>query len=169
MMVSLANLFHRKVEPTASWSRCVPPARRRDWWRREDGSTLIEFAVTLPTLFALIFVFIEICLMLYTYEMISECARQGTRYAMVRGASCPNIATPTCEVNAAAVSAYVSGLKWPNVGGGTMTPVTTYPDGNENANSHVQVKVTYTYHLMLPFVPNKSFSLSSTSITTIIQ
>ncbi|MDP9051535.1 MAG: pilus assembly protein [Acidobacteriota bacterium] len=167
MTVSLAEVFRRRVR--AVESGYFPSTRRQNWWRREDGSTLIEFAVTLPTLFALIFVFIEICLMLYTYEMISECARQGTRYAMVRGDSCPSAATPTCEVNAAAVNAYVSGLKWPNVGGGTVTPATTYPDGNETKGSHVQVKVTYTYHLLLPFVPNNSFTLSSTSKKTIIQ
>jgi Flp pilus assembly protein TadG len=169
MMLSLARTLRRTIEPITTVPRCCPPLRRRNWLRREDGSTLIEFAVTLPTLFALIFVFIEFCMLFYTYEMISEAARQGTRYAMVRGASCPSTATPTCEVNAAAVNTYVSGLKWPNVGGGTVTPNTTYPDGDEAAGHHVQVQVTYTYHVVLPFVPNKSFSLSSTSKVTIIQ
>lgn len=143
--------------------------RVRDWFRQEDGGSMIEFAITLPTLFALIFCFIEMCLMLYTYQMISEAARQGTRYAMVRGASCPTTANPTCEVNAAAVNTYVSGLSWPNVGGGTVSPVTTYPDGDEAVGHHVQVKVSYTFHLVLPFVPNTSFALSSTSKTTIVQ
>jgi Flp pilus assembly protein TadG len=137
--------------------------------REDEGSTLIEFAVTLPALFGLIFCFINICLMLYTFEMCSQSAREGTRYAMVRGASCPSTASPTCEVTAAQVNTYVSRVTWPNVAGGTVTPNTTYPDGNESVGSHVQVTVTYTYHLMLPFVPNKTFTFVSTSKTTIIQ
>lgn len=135
----------------------------------EEGGTLVEFAVTLPTLFALIFCFITICTMLYTYEMISESAREGTRYAMVRGASCPSTANPTCEVTATQVNTYVSGLGWPNIGLGALTPNTTYPDGNESVGSHVQVEVTYTFNLILPFVPNKTFTFSSTSKATIIQ
>jgi Flp pilus assembly protein TadG len=137
--------------------------------RSEDGGTLIEFAVTLPVLASLVFCFFEICMAIYTYDMISESAREGTRYAMVRGASCPSVANPTCEVTAAQVNTYVSGLGWPNVGGGLITPSTTYPDGNENVGSHVQVTVTYTFKITMPFVPTKSLSLSSTSTKTIIQ
>ena len=136
--------------------------------RSEDGSSLIEFAVTLPTLFALIFCFIELCMAFYTYDMISESAREGTRYAMVRGASCPSTANPTCEATMAQVNAYVSGLGWPNVGGGKVTPVTFY-DGAEAVGTHVQATVTYTFLITLPFVPTKSLSLSSTSKATIIQ
>ena len=38
----------------------------------DEGGSMIEFAVTLPVLFGLIFCFIEMCMMLYTYEMISD-------------------------------------------------------------------------------------------------
>jgi Flp pilus assembly protein TadG len=137
--------------------------------RGEEGSTLVEFAVTLPTLFAFLFCFINICLLLYSYEMISQSAREGTRYAMVRGASCPTSTNPTCEVTASQVNTYVSGKTWPNVAGGTITPNTTYPDGNEAVGSRVKVTVTYVFHFALPFVPNNSYTISSTSETTIIQ
>jgi Flp pilus assembly protein TadG len=149
--------------------RLAQDQRSRKRMLGEEGSTLVEFAVTLPTLMGLIFCFINICLMMYTYAMVSDSAREGTRYAMVRGASCPSTANPTCETTAAQVNTYVSGVSWPNVAGGTITPNTTYPDGNESVGSHVQVTVTYTYHLVLPFMPNKTFTLSSTSKTTIIQ
>jgi Flp pilus assembly protein TadG len=136
--------------------------------RSADGSSLIEFAITLPTLFALIFCFMELCMVFYTYDMISESAREGTRYAMVRGASCPSTANPTCRATIAQVNAYVSGLGWPNVGGGKVTPNTVY-DGAEAVGTHVQVTVTYTFPITLPFVPTKPISLSSTSKATIIQ
>jgi Flp pilus assembly protein TadG len=135
---------------------------------REQGGSLIELAVTLPVLFGLIFCFIETCMLLYTYEMISISARQGARYAMVRGASCPSTANPTCEATPAQVRAYVLGLGWPNIGGGIVTPTVNY-DGNESVGSHVQVTVSYTFQITLPFVPINSIAMSSTAKATIIQ
>jgi Flp pilus assembly protein TadG len=147
---------------------CGPNDRSRNPGDREQGGSLIELAVTLPVLFGLIFCFMETCMLLYTYEMISISARQGARYAMVRGASCPSTTNPTCEATPAQVRAYVSGLGWPNIGGGTVTPTVSY-DGNESVGSHVQVTVSYTFQVILPFVPSKSIAMSSTAKTTIIQ
>ncbi len=135
----------------------------------QDGSSLVEFAVTLPVMFMLLFMFMELCLMFYTHDMISEVAREGTRYAMVRGASCPSSTNPTCEVTAAQVNAYVNSIGWPNIGGGTMTVNTTYPDGNESVGSRVQVKVTYVFKITMPFVPTQSITMTSTSVMYIIQ
>jgi Flp pilus assembly protein TadG len=135
----------------------------------EEGSTLIEFALTFSVLLALIFCVMEICLVFYSYDMISDCAREGTRYAMVRGASCPNTTSPTCEVNASQVNSFVSAVKTPNLGNGTMTVATTYPDGNESPGSRVQVKVTYVFPIKMPFVPKNSLTMSSTSVMYIVQ
>jgi Flp pilus assembly protein TadG len=157
-----------------AWSRRLKPHRATDddlavrGVRGDQGSTLIEFAVTLPVLLTLIFCFIEMCMLFYTYEMISEAARDGTRYAMVRGASCPNATHPTCEATVADVKAYVTGLGWPNIGGGTVTPSVVY-DGGEAIDTHVTVTVTYTFQITMPFVPTRSISLSSTSKATILQ
>jgi len=136
---------------------------------REDGSTLIEMALTLPALLALLFCFMEMCMAFYTHNLISEAAREGTRFAMFRGASCPTAASPTCEATAQQVNAYVSGLSMPNIGGGTITVATTYPDGNETPDSHVRVTVTYLFPIRMPFVPKSSIPMSSTSYETIVQ
>ena len=130
---------------------------------------MIELAVTLPVLLAVIFCFMELSLVFYTYNMISEAAREGTRYAMTRGATCPTSASPTCEVTAAQVNTYVSGLGWPNVGAGTMTPATSYPDGDEALGHRVRVTVTYVFPIKMPFVPKNSISMSTTSEMKIIQ
>jgi len=143
--------------------------RKRERAGGEDGNALVEFAVTLPLLMALIFCFMEMCLAYYTYDMISEAARDGTRYAMVHGAACPNTTTPTCEATAAQVNTFVSGLGWPDVAGGTMTVATTYPNGNESVGSTVQVKVTYVFPITMPFVPANSLTMTSKSLATIVQ
>jgi Flp pilus assembly protein TadG len=129
----------------------------------------VEFVLTLSLLFTLIFCFFELCLALYTYDVISESAREGTRYAMVRGASCRTSTGVSCQVSPDEVNSYVSGLGWPNVGGGTMNVNTTYPDGSEAIGSRVQVNVTYQFRITMPFVPSNAISLSSTSVMYIIQ
>ena len=150
-------------------NRHLPHTRSRHLATGEEGAALVEFAVTLSILFTLLFCFFELCLVFYSYDLISECAREGTRYAMVRGASCPTTANPTCEVTAAQVNSYVAAIALPNVGGGTMSVATTYPDGNEAVGSRVQVKVTYLFKITMAFVPKSAINLSSTSVMYIIQ
>jgi hypothetical protein len=111
----------------------------------------------------------QICLAFYTHNLISELAREGTRYAMVRGASCPNSTSPTCEVTASEVNSYVSSIALPNLAGGTMTVATTYPNGNEAVGSTVQVKITYVFPIKMPFVPTPSYTMTSTSVMYILQ
>ena len=143
--------------------------RWRDLVNGTGGSASIEFALTSSLLFTLLFCFMEVCLVFYSYDLISEAAREGTRYAMYRGASCPNSTTPTCEVTASQVNTYVSGLVWPNLGGGTITPATTYLNGSEAVGSTVQVKVTYVFPIKMPYVPTHSITMASTSVMPILQ
>lgn len=136
---------------------------------REDGATLIEFAFTLTAFFTCLFCFMELCLAFYTHNMISELAREGTRYAMVRGASCPSSSNPTCEVTASQVNIFVSNIALPNLDGGTMTVNTTYPDGDEIVGHRVQVMVIYNFKIAMPFVPKNAITMSSTSVAYIVQ
>ncbi len=143
----------------------------------EAGQTMIEMAVALPVLFALIFCFMELCMAFYTYDMISESAREGARYAIVRGAGCPNTTSPTCEATAAEVDTYVKGLGWPNIAGGTMSVCTYYndnacntnPAGSEAKGDPVKVTITYVFPITMPFVPTHSITLTSSSQMDIIQ
>jgi hypothetical protein len=135
----------------------------------EDGQSMVEVAVTLPVVFTLIFCFMEMCLAFYTHNMISELAREGTRYAMVRGSSCLTMASASCQATALQVNTFVSGIGFPNLGGGAIIPLTTYPDGNAAIGSRVQISITYVFPITMPFVPTNSISMSTISVATIIQ
>lgn len=136
----------------------------------EVGSvTLLELAWTLPVVFMFLIGLTELCRLFYTYEMISECAREGTRYAAVHGSTCVTSAGSSCEVSASQVNTYVLGLGYPNVGGGTVSVNTTYPDGAETPPDRVQVTVTYTFPYSIPYMPSQNLSLSSSSEMYIIQ
>ena len=142
-------------------------------WRRalrcERGGALLDTALTLPTLLILFFCFMEACLIAYAKNMITECAREGTRYAIYHGATCPTSSNPTCEATATQVNTYVSNLGWPNLSGGTMAVNTTYPNGSEAPGNYVQVQVTYSMPVTMPFVPVNTFYLTSTSKALILQ
>jgi Flp pilus assembly protein TadG len=162
-----ASILRRFLQ--SKWRPFGPDDRNKASVGSEDGQSMIELAVTLPAFLALIFCFMELCMIFYSYNMISESAREGTRYAMVHGATCPTSANPTCKVTATQVNTYVSGLGWPNLGGGTITVATLYSDPNEAIGSHVSVQVTYVFPITMPYVPSSSISMSATSQMTIIQ
>lgn len=148
-----------------------PPKRTliRRLLSRQEGSALVEFALTVPILFTFFFGLIQVCLACYTHQVISECAREGTRYAMVHGSTCETGSASSCTITAAAVNSYVASEAWPNLGGGTMSSSTTYPDGNQAPGSRVQVTVTYLFPFRVPFIPISTLTMSSTSVMYIVQ
>jgi Flp pilus assembly protein TadG len=146
----------------------------RDAAGGEEGSALIETAASLPVLFVFIFCFMELCMAFYSYDMISESAREGTRYAMLLSSTCTNSSGGSCTATAAQVNTYVGGLGWANLAGGTMTVSTTYktPAGGAGTNivsDFVVVQITYVFPITMPFVPKNSITLKSTSQMPIIQ
>lgn len=136
----------------------------RNLLKGERGSELVEFAFCAPILFVFIFGLIQMCLAFYSYDYISELAREGTRWAMVRGSACS-----ACTANASTVEAYVSSIDLPNIGGGTVTPVASYPDGDEVAPHRVKVVITYNFPYNIPFIPNKTLTMTATSEMPIEQ
>jgi len=148
----------------------VDAAARR--LRGEDGQSLAEIAVVLPIMLTFVFGLMLLFMAFYTHEYISELAREGTRYAAVRGSSCTTSSGVSCTVTAAQVNSYVAGIGLPNLGGAPMTAsnvATTYLDNDEAPGHRVQVKVTYSFPFNVPFLPRKTLSLSSTSLLYIAQ
>ena len=137
--------------------------------RGDDGSSLIEFAATLGLMMTFIFVLTQISMALYTYGMISECAREATRWASVRGTQCLTAGGASCTATTTSVSNYAKGLGFPNIGGSAISPVTTYPDLDEAPGHRVKVTITYPYSVSLPFVPQKAISLQVSSEMYILQ
>ncbi len=147
---------------------------RRSTWKKsaessQEGQALVEFALTSCVIFGFVFCLIELCLAFYTHCVVAETAREGTRYAIVRGATCVTASQASCTATASSINTFASGLGWPNLGNGTLSVATTFPDGNQNPGSRVQVKVTYVFPVNLVFVPQNSITMSSTSEMYIVQ
>jgi len=137
--------------------------------QEQRGQSLVEFALTFSILMGFVFTFIEVCLMFYTYGLISEMAREGSRYAAVHGASCKTAGGASCTVSADNTNTYVKQLGYPNLAGGTVNVSTTFPDGSQAAGNRARVSISYAFPITLAFVPQSAFTLSTSSTATILQ
>jgi Flp pilus assembly protein TadG len=145
---------------------------------REDGQSTLETALSAIAVLTLFLGVMEMCQALYTYHFVSEAAREGTRYAMVRGSSCSGF-TSACPALAADVQTYVRGLSFPGIVPANVIVTTTWPTTGSNCTPSslpcnnpgnlVQVIVQYRFPLSIPFVPSSALPLTSTSKMAISQ
>ena len=162
--------------------------RARQGRGSQRGSTLVEFAFAMTILLSLMMGIIEFGRFLYTYHFLSDVARDGTRYASVRGhtfagASCTSTRPYACDATQANVTTYVQSLTPPGITATSLTVTTTWPGTNPdgttagcttNTNSpgcYVEVQVSYPYKFVFPFLPSSAttWTISSTSEIVISQ
>ena len=153
--------------------------------RGEQGATLVEFALSVTILSTLVFCVMAMSTALYIYHFVSEAAREGSRYAMVRGSSCATYGQlpSNCPMSPTAtpspVQAYVRGLGYPGINPNNMAVTATFAKYRtagvcnavtpcNNPGDLVTVTATYTYVLSIPFVPARTLTLMSSSSTMII-
>jgi len=151
----------------------------------QEGAALVETALASAVFLALLFGIIQIAFALYTYDFVSEGAREGTRYAIVRGStSCTNTPNLTnCNATAGQIQTYVKGLGFPGISSSNLTVTTTWctasaqpttwsscSSGTSKAPGNaVNVVVTYALPLSIPFWKSQSVNISSTSQMIIAQ
>ena len=152
--------------------RTIFPAK----WRREDGSSLIEFAIVSFLLIMVLLSVVEMSRFILVYTTMADAARAGVRYAMVHGgdltsgASTPDTGKTSCTTGCTGIATVVqnyadAGL----IGGASVSTTVTYPDSSNAAGSRVQVAVQWTYvPLVGYFIPTLSQTLSSTSEGVIV-
>jgi Flp pilus assembly protein TadG len=133
---------------------------------REKGQAAVEFALTILFLMLLIVGFLELIMMMYTYTVLANSAKEGVRYAAVHGSlngtpagptcPCPDIDGPPAPIGTAAGNGSGYGVvrsyaqaSMHYISGTAMTVTTTYPDTtNPPANqppNRIRVVVSYPY------------------------
>jgi Flp pilus assembly protein TadG len=129
----------------------------------ERGQALVEFALAIPVVFAVIFGIIDFGRALYTYDLVTSAARMGSRYAMVHGPGCTGT---NCPASSAQIQTYVRSI----VSGVTATQVSvtaTWPAATGCASSApaaqcpVLVTVSYPFQFVLSF--NRTITMTSAS------
>ena len=159
----------------------------------EQGASLVEMALSCLILIPILFGIIQLSIGLYCYHYAADAAREATRWAIVRGSTCNVIfgsgyCSPTSASGTGAdgndISQYVTTLgypysarvttttKWCTNGGATpatWTTCSTTKGGNNVPGNQVQVTVSYSYPLIIPYLKSNTINLSSVSSMTIVQ
>jgi Flp pilus assembly protein TadG len=132
----------------------------------ERGAELVEFALVLTALLMFLFGIMGFGHALYAYHFVSDAAREGTRYAMVRGSTCIS-GGKSCTAGTDDVSDYIANNAPPGIDPGALTVTTTWnPD--KNPGSVVKVQVQYNFRFFFPFLPT-SVAMNSSSQMVISQ
>jgi hypothetical protein len=139
---------------------------------------MVETAMTLAVWLTLVFGMMLAGLELYSYHYISEAARLGTRFAIVRGSSCSGL-SGGCPASATQIQTYVTGLGYPGISATAMTVTPAWYDSDGATSctvapcnvpgNFIQVKVQYQFPFSVPLAPSIALKMSSTSRMVIAQ
>ena len=139
----------------------------------QRGSSLPETAIVLGVMLMILFGIIDFSRAMYTYSFVADLAREGARWAIVRGSQCT--ALDHCNAQSSDVQTYVQNLseglttasgttataQWPSLGACAPAP--------KAPGCLVTVTVTYNFHFIAPFVSKAILPMSSTSQMVISQ
>jgi Flp pilus assembly protein TadG len=130
----------------------------------EKGATIVEFVMIAVLLFMLLFGIMDFGRAIYTYLFVGYAAREGTRWAIVRGSGCSG-----CTAGASDVETYVKGLAIVGIDPTKITVTTTWPNGDNKAGSPVSVHVQYSFQFIVPLMSSSGIPMQSTSQMVISQ
>ena len=142
----------------------------------EAGSALVEFALASVVILTVLFGIIDMGRALYSYDWVSDAARRGTRYAMVRGtSSCPGTPQLTdCKAGPGQITTYVESNAFGiNHSAVTVTSVCWPPSHAFVAppcapGKTIEVTVQYHFAFLSPLAP-RSWNMTSSSMRTVSQ
>jgi Flp pilus assembly protein TadG len=115
----------------------------------ERGTALLEFSFSVWMLLLFTFLIFEFSMMVYTYSVLGDAAREGVRYAIVHGTDntlCSGPSSGCGDSTGSNVTAVVNGyaaLSFHDTSGMTVTP--SWPDGASSPSSRVLVTISYPY------------------------
>ncbi len=139
----------------------------------ERGASLPETAIVMGIVLALIFAIIDFGRAMYTYAFVAQIAREGARWAIVRGAQCSQL--DHCNASSSDVQTYVRGLSEGATNPSSIATTATWgscPVGvspNNQPSCTVTVNVQYPFTFVAPFVSKLTLNMSSTSQMVISQ
>ena len=124
------------IQPGQKRIGTQPPRGWRSRLRGEAGSTLVETALSITILLVLVIGIMDACLMVYSYHFISNAAREGTRYAIVRGntwtqspwnftGTCASYTSAGCVATIGNIQDYVKSLSFPGIDSSQITVTPT--------------------------------------------
>jgi Flp pilus assembly protein TadG len=127
--------------------------RPRRFLREAFGAELVEFALMSAGFFIIVFGTVEFGRMIWQDNVVASAAKDGARWAAVRGASSDSPATVD------SVRTYVQS----RAPGLTVTVNTFWDPGDMQAGSVVTVRVEGSFQSIVPILPQGLITLRSTA------
>lgn len=170
----------------------LPPfqwlGRTKEVARQDDGNSIVEMSIGISLFLMVLVGIIEVGLAMYTYNYVSDAAREGSRWAIVRGAAC-SANTPGldhCNASQTDIQTYLQSLPYPGINSSNLTVTASWLTATKPPTSwstctasstvtcnlpgnEVQVTVSYPFSLNVPFWRNASVTVASTSSMVISQ
>lgn len=152
----------------------------------DQGSELVEFAFASIIILGCLFTILYGSVALYADHYVAGAAREGARYAMVRGSSwgglpCATISSFSCTATDANVASFVKSTLAPGLSPNDLTVTTNWPgttpagapcdttNGTNSPYCSVNIKVSYSLKSFLPFLPRRALLFSSSSTASIMD
>ena len=145
----------------------------------QRGTTLPEMAIAAVATLSLLFGIIYFGLALYTYGFVAQLAREGARWAIVRGStSCANSGNQLagCDATGTQVESYVRSLSQGATNPSSISAYPSYSNCPPTAGAVVNapgctvtVQVSYPFQLTMGFMPSGTITMSSSSAMVIAQ
>jgi Flp pilus assembly protein TadG len=144
--------------------------------RSERGGSLPETAIVMGIVLVLLLGIIDFGRAMYTYASVAQLARQGARWAIVRGAQCTQL--DHCQAVSTDVQTFVQGQSMGVMNPSSISVNATWPPSGcpaglsaKSPGCIVVVTVTYPFQFVLPFMNTNfpTYSMSSTSQMVISQ
>ncbi len=159
------------------------------WLSSEEGATLVEFAFAVTVMLTLLFGVLEACLAVYSYDFTAQAAREGARYAIVRGTKCTAASGFGCGADNAAIQSYLRTLNYPAIKMNNLTTHTYWytaasappnmnwdtlcatdtPGGCNAQGNAVKVVVNYPFTMNIPFIRPITINMATSSQMVISQ
>jgi Flp pilus assembly protein TadG len=133
----------------------------------QRGSGLPEMAIVASALLLLILGIIDFGRAMYTYSFVAQLARQGARWAIVRGSGCTVL--DNCDATSAEVQTYVRSLSSGMTNASKITASLALPNSCQSTGCAVVVTVTYPFSFLTGVLPGAAFNMSSSSQMVISQ
>jgi Flp pilus assembly protein TadG len=143
--------------------------------RGQRGSSVLETAILMSVLLALTLGIVDFGRALFTFGSVAQIAREGARWAIVRGSQCSLL--DDCNVTSPEIQSYVQSLAFGPITPSKLTVNATWPGGCPPDSPSIKapgclvaVNVTYPFTFeLVPYVPNFTINMSSTSQMVISQ
>jgi len=168
--------WRRQFKECDAGSAQASPASALRKMKGEAGSNLIEYALIFMVLMSLLLGIVDFSRALYTYHFLSNAAREATRWAAVRGATCANDGSCTAAASPSDIQTYVTNITPPGVNSAQLTTTPSWPGtgatclgGGNNPGCTVEVQVSYSFTFVVPFIRSTPLTLSSSSEMTIVH